>query len=325
MSGSQRAPRSHGATDSEEIMSNDDPIRKAPSALTRRSVLHGIGAALSAVPLGALAGCGDTSATTGAGGSAGTDSAGGAGNAGGTSGTGGAGGSTSTSTSTSTAGFASGGTASMSGDYPDPFTDDLGTTCPLICMLTLGPCYAQTIERKDISEGYPGLPVRLAFLVVDETCSPVGGASVDIWHTRNAGLYSGPDAIDFCTTGDPDAKTHQYFRGVQTADASGRVDFDTCYPGWYPGRAIHIHFTVRVNGQEYVTSQVFFPDDLTAEVFAVHPEYKEFGPPNTMNTTDGIYGGEEFLVSTKLQPDGALLAWKVLVIRSSLADPICAG
>jgi protocatechuate 3,4-dioxygenase beta subunit len=313
-------------------MNSDDQARNRHPSLTRRDVLHGLGAALSAVPLGALAGCGDTGATgeTGGGdggaGAGGSGGAGGGGNggAGGGGGAGGAGGS-STSTGMSMDGFASGGTESMSGNYPDPFTGDLGSACALFCSLTLGPCYAETVDRKDISEGYPGLPVRLAFLVVDETCKPVPGASVDIWHTRNSGLYSGPDAIDFCTTGDQDAKTHQYFRGVQTAGDDGRVDFDTCYPGWYPGRAIHIHFTVRVNDQAYVSSQVFFADDLNTAVFSVHPEYKEFGQPDTKNTTDGIFGGDDYVMSTELQPDGALLAWKVLVIRSSLQDPLCAG
>jgi len=162
-------------------------------------------------------------------------------------------------------------------------------------------------------------------LVVDEACNPVEGADVDIWHTGNSGHYSGPDASDFCTGADPDAKAHQYFRGVQTTDAKGRVDFDTCYPGWYPGRSIHIHFTVRVANQAHVTSQLFFPDTLTAQVFAEHPDYDQFGQPNTTNAQDGIYAGNEYELSTALQPDGALLAWKVLVIRSSLAAPLCSA
>lgn len=305
-------------------MNDDDHVRQARRALTRRSVLHGIGAALSVVPLGALAGCGGTNAT-GSGGGAGSGGGGASTGGSGGTGAGGAGTGGTASTGTSTGGFASGGTASMSGDYPDPFTGDLGAACALTCSLTLGPCYAQTIARKDVSEGYPGLPVRLAFLVVNEACEPVEGASVDIWHTGISGHYSGSDASDFCTGGDADAKAHRYFRGVQTTDAEGRVDFDTCYPGWYSGRAIHIHFTVRVGAVEYVTSQVFYPDALTAKVFAEHPDYQEFGQPNTTNATDGIFGGEEYILSTELQPDGALLAWKVLVVRSSLASPLCAG
>ncbi|KYF76132.1 hypothetical protein BE17_18720 [Sorangium cellulosum] len=211
----------------------------------------------------------------------------------------------------------------MAGDSPDPFADGVGAACALTCAMTLGPCYAQTIERKDISEGYPGLPVRLALLVVDETCTPIEGATVDIWHTRNAGLYSGDDSVEMCTNDDEDALSHRYFRGVQPTDAEGRVDFDTCYPGWYSGRAVHIHFTVRVGGEEYVTSQLFFPEELTAEICESHPDYAEFGQPDTTNSNDTIYGGEEYVVSTEKQPDGSLLAWKTLVVRSSLADELC--
>ncbi len=220
--------------------------------------------------------------------------------------------------------WASGGTASMSGDYPDPFTDPLGSACALTCSTTLGPCYAQTLERQDISEGYPGLPVRLALLVVDTNCVPIANAEVDIWHTGITGLYSGSDAIDFCTSNDPDAESHRYFRGLQITDANGRVDFDTCFPGWYGGRAIHIHFTVRVGSSDYVTSQLFFPDALNDEICGTHPDYEARGEPDTSNLTDGIYDPELVLESAK-QSDGALLAWKVLVLRTSLGDPLCAA
>jgi len=36
-----------------------------------------------------------------------------------------------------------------------------------------------------------------------------------------------------------DSSKH-YFRGVQTTDDVGRLDFDTCFPGCYMGRCIHI-------------------------------------------------------------------------------------
>ncbi len=231
--------------------------------------------------------------------------------------------SSSSTTGTTSAEWATGGTASLAEDYPDPFASDPGPVCALLCATTLGPCYTETIDRKDISEGYPGLPVRLAFLVVDDDCKPVPGATVDIWHTRNTGIYSGADTPTLCTSNDADAITHKYFRGVQTADANGRVDFDTCFPGWYGGRCIHIHFTVRVGGQSYVTSQLFFPDFLNAQIFAQHPEYKEFGQPDTTNQSDGIYPGTDYELSAEKQADGALLAWKVLVVRSSLGTPLC--
>lgn len=271
------------------------------------------------------AGCSDDSETPedGGGGSGGEPSVGGAGGNGAAGGGGSADGGGGSGGGGGENGWATGGTGSMTGEYDDPFPNGPGKECSLICSTTMGPCYAMTVDRKDISEGYPGLPVRLALLVVDDACEPVANATVDIWHTSNRGLYSGSDAIDFCTTGDEDARTHRFMRGVQTTDADGRVDFDTCFPGWYPGRAIHIHFTIKVGDAEYVTSQLFFPESINQEIFAVHPEYEEFGAPDTPNGEDGIYAAANEVLVSKL-PDNAMMAKKVIVIRSNLADPLCA-
>jgi len=297
---------------------------KAGIDLARRKTLS-VGVALVSAKLVNLVGCdGDDTSTTGSEGSGGSGGggAGGGGTGGSGAGTGGAGGGT--GGSTSTGGWATGGTASIGDSYPDPFAGGLGTTCALTCAAILGPCYAQTIERKDISEGYPGLPVRLAFVVVDESCTPVEGAQVDVWHTSNRGLYSGDDSIEMCTTNDPDALAHRSFRGVQSTDAEGRVDFDTCLPGWYPGRTIHMHFTVKVGGQEYITSQLYFPSDLITEIFSTHPDYAQFGQPDTTNEADGIYNADGELTVAQM-PDGVMLASKAIVLRSSLSDPVCGG
>lgn len=223
--------------------------------------------------------------------------------------------------------WATGGTQSIARHYPDPFVDSRGLSCALDCEGTLGPCYAATIERQDISEGRPGLPVRLEFLVVDESCTPMPGISVDIWHVSNTGFYSGDDTgldrdIEVeCDLVDDDARASRYFRGVQTTDARGRVAFNSCYPGWYPGRAVHIHFILRRGGVKYVTSQLYFPAETNTDVLSNHPEY--FGPPEVNNATDPLIQGgvDEFQVER--QPDGVLLASKVLVMRSSLDDELC--
>lgn len=293
------------------------------TSFSRRDLLTGIAGGVMAVPLARmLAGCGD--ASTGATGTRIADadtgshdadeadaSDNGAGEA--------------DASDPSVGAWLTGGTAGMSGDYPDPF-EAAGDTCALFCAMTLGPCHAETIERRDISEGYPGLPVRLALQVVDETCAPIPNARVDVWHTRNTGLYSGPDAFIFCTLDDADAKSHRYFRGLQTTDAGGRVDFDTCFPGWYIGRAIHIHFRVVIGAEEHVVSQLFFPQALTEEICGGHIDYTSRGRPDTSNDDDSVLGGalvEPYLLSWSKQPDGALLAWKRLVIRSSLATSLC--
>ncbi|MDC0717585.1 protocatechuate 3,4-dioxygenase [Nannocystis bainbridge] len=226
--------------------------------------------------------------------------------------------------------WATGGTAAMTMKhcYPDPFAGGV-KECVLMCETTQGPCTADTIERQDVSEGFAGLPVRLALLLVTaETCEPIADAKVEIWHTQRTGVYSGvtPSGA-FCYGDDPDAVNYLYFRGTQTTGSDGRVDFDTCFPGWYNGRAVHIHFRVYLAAELYITSQLFFGDDLNAEIFADHPEYSEFGQPDTTNTSDNIIGGEDdktnYLCTVARMPDGAMLASKVIAIRSSLDQATC--
>ncbi|RJS24134.1 protocatechuate 3,4-dioxygenase [Corallococcus sp. H22C18031201] len=280
---------------------NDTP----PIDATRRKVLRGIGLALAAAPLGRLlAACGEGTSTAEPLSDAGTliDSG------------------------VPAESWATGGTAVMRGGYLDPFASGIGSACKLTCEATLGPCYARTLERQDISEGHDGLPVRLAFLIVDETCKPIPGASVDIWHAAPEGLYSGEDASTFCTSADAKAVAARWFRGVQTTDANGRVQFDTCFPGWYSSRTIHIHFTVRLNGQEYVTSQLFFDDALDDEIVNTQPLYNARGPRDTTNAHDNVVSADsvvDYLFQTQRMPDGAMLAWKTLVIRSSLDAARC--
>lgn len=221
--------------------------------------------------------------------------------------------------------WASGGTAAMQGGYPDPFADEALTACALTCATTEGPCYARSVERRDISEGFPGLPVRLAIRVVDEACAPVAGAVVDLWHASADGLYSGDDAVPFCTRNDPVAKANRFFRGYQTTDASGRADFDTVVPGWYPGRAVHYHFTIRRGDTAFVTGQLVFDDTLIARIFDAHPDYAARGRPDTWNVDDGIVRDAipELTLATARMEDGALLAWKTIVIGSEPAAEPC--
>jgi protocatechuate 3,4-dioxygenase beta subunit len=170
------------------------------------------------------------------------------------------------------------------------------------------------------------VPTRLALRIVDADCNPIPGAEVDIWHTHPKGVYSGEDAAAMCTTGDEEAEASRWFRGVQTTDANGRVDFDTCFPGWYAGRAIHIHVQVRLGGEAFVTSQIFFDQALINEIFASHPDYSKYGAPDTPNAEDNIMnalGGPSSICQHARMEDGALQAWITLAIRSSLDEGLC--
>ena len=77
------------------------------------------------------------------------------------------------------------------GHVSDPFDAEIGP-CLLVASTTQGPCTTETdIVREDISDGWTGLPVRLAIKVVDGACNPLAGATIKIWHTNLEGSYSG--------------------------------------------------------------------------------------------------------------------------------------
>lgn len=92
-------------------------------------------------------------------------------------------------------------------------------------------------------------------------------------------------------------------RGYQTTDAEGKVKFTTIYPGWYSGRAIHIHFKVRKDDLEF-TSQMFFTDEQNASVMKQSP-YNKRGNPDTTDTTDNIYGSDGAKLLLQPQADGS--------------------
>lgn len=219
--------------------------------------------------------------------------------------------------------WATGGTAAMNAkdQYPDPFAAGLGAVCAVVASTTEGPCTTATdLDREDISEAWAGLPVRLALKIVDSGCAPVAGAVVRVWHTNLEGSYSGQTPNNGMCLQDQDYSNSDFFRGVQTSDAEGRVFFDTCFPGWYRGRAVHIHFQVVNNGQTSRISQLTFPDATISEIFDSHPDYAEYGQPDTAVATDNIFSrvsGDEqsaLILDVARMPDGAMLASKAVAV-----------
>jgi protocatechuate 3,4-dioxygenase beta subunit len=221
--------------------------------------------------------------------------------------------------------WATGGTKSMTGNYPDPFTmGAAGSACVLYPAQTLGPCYAQMPPtREDISDGVTGLPVRLALLVVgSDGCTPIPNASVDIWHSGFNGVYSAFQTGTICNPGSENVLSKRYCRGVQVTDANGRVNFSTIFPGWYTGRTIHIHFTVRLGSREAATSQLYFQDALSDEILTQGEYAARSGRRDTTNANDGTFrsGGataDQVVFSTAKRADGVLHAWKLLSVRRS--------
>ena len=153
--------------------------------------------------------------------------------------------------------------------------------CLLTPEVTEGPYYLDLdLVRSDITEGRPGMPFDLVVKVVDaDGCKPIKDAAVDIWHCDAGGAYSGVEGETGST----------FLRGIQVTDASGDATFRTIFPGWYTGRAVHIHLKVLLGGSETFTGQLFFDDDVLDAVYKTEP-YDARGAPDTTNERDGIYG-----------------------------------
>ena len=114
----------------------------------------------------------------------------------------------------------------------------------------------------EIKAGVPlALTVALSRVGGDGQCQPLSGAQVDIWHCDALGVYSDVKDPSFSTLGS------KFLRGYQLTDAQGEARFSTIYPGWYEGRTVHIHLTV-THGDRHAVTQLYFPDELTDQVFA---------------------------------------------------------
>ena len=182
-------------------------------------------------------------------------------------------------------------------------TADAGEQSALACVLapemTEGPYYLDGDKvRRNITEGLPGAPLSLRLSVLDaSTCKPIKGATVDIWHASAGGKYSGEEAND--TVG------LTFLRGIQRTDARGLALFQSVYPGWYPGRAVHIHVKVHVGGDVVHTGQVFFRDSFTDAVYRRAP-YRARGTRDMRNADDSIFldGGSRSLLRMRTTGKG---------------------
>jgi protocatechuate 3,4-dioxygenase beta subunit len=160
-----------------------------------------------------------------------------------------------------------------------------------VCFLTPqsieGPYYLDPrLVRAEIAEGRAGVPLRVDLHVIDgATCRPSERARVDIWHADAKGIYSGyegqGDKQDLSTVG------QTFLRGTQFTDSKGVVSFKTIYPGWYEGRATHIHFKVLLKDRNVLTGQMYFPDAVNEFIYANISAYADrLKPRAVVNAND---------------------------------------
>ena len=201
------------------------------------------------------------------------------------------------------------------------------------CMLNAeqeeGPYYIDDEAlRRDITESKPGTPLLLSIALIDsKTCEPLKNAALDVWHCDATGVYSGftanspdggmppggppmggpgrrgggPPPFGGRGRGPRQTDATRFLRGVQVTDSRGVVDFSTLYPGWYSGRAIHIHMKVRLGGvaeQKYSgghvahTGQIFLPEEITERVAKTEPYVRRLAVHRTTQREDGIFNSQ---------------------------------
>lgn len=187
-----------------------------------------------------------------------------------------------------------------------------------------GPYYLDDeLVRSDIREHKAGVPLTLELSAVDSvTCKPLTNAAIEIWHCDTLGVYSGYAAstTDFRSSRPTDMPTdgsgtppagggasHQkpvndltFLRGMQMTDAKGKVTFSTILPGWYAGRAVHIHTKVHVDGtpsasgytggHQAHTGQLYFNEKAMVELAQLKP-YKDNTVDRVLLDDDSIYPG----------------------------------
>lgn len=149
------------------------------------------------------------------------------------------------------------------------------------CVLTQdageGPFYFDPdLVRSDVRDNSPGAPLEVAVQVTRASdCATLAAARVDLWQANALGLYSGYSNQQ--GVGDVPAAAavdQTWLRGTQLTDADGWVRFRTIYPSWYGGRTPHLHFKVWLGPDEIVASQIFFPDETTADIFTRWEPYR---------------------------------------------------
>ena len=196
-------------------------------------------------------------------------------------------------------------TAAACGDSPTSPTSTSSTStstttstnaaCVVTPSETAGPYPSRAdFIRSDIREDRQGTSLALTITVVNSSsaCAAVANADVEIWHCDVAGDYS--------QYGSATART--FLRGIQTTNAAGQVTFTTIYPGWYQGRATHIHAEVTVGGRSVKVTQIAFPESVNNAVHSAGV-YASRGTNPTSNLSDGIFS--DSLASELVTPTGS--------------------
>ncbi len=172
-------------------------------------------------------------------------------------------------------------------------------TCTVAPTETAGPFPTITpssLVRSDISLDRTGVAFTINITIKNKnnSCAALSGAIVDIWHCDKDGYYSeyggtGMQSVNYTAV--------HFLRGRQTTDANGLVSFTSIFPGWYSGRATHIHVHIyNAAGTSLLITQIAFPEGSSSAVVAVNAStangYTKGMTGYTYNASDNVFSDD---------------------------------
>lgn len=201
--------------------------------------------------------------------------------------------------------------------------------CVLIPSHTGGPFYLDPeFNRMDIRESLTGLQLDLKLTVIGvQNCAPIPNAVVNIWHTDTHGGYSSFGAI---SGNYADFTNETWCRGYQVTDANGECNFTTIFPGYYPGRATHIHFDVHLgftaggtidtnpDASSLFLGQMYFEDSVVSQIYTNVAPYDTWGDNPTGLTND-------FLIAQTGQAGDLTVTTNMTNFPTSISGEFCIG
>jgi protocatechuate 3,4-dioxygenase beta subunit len=145
--------------------------------------------------------------------------------------------------------------------------------------------------RTDIKDGQAGVPLTVKVIIknTNANCAIVQGAFVELWHCNRQGYYSEFGPANSGGMQSSDQTAFDFLRGKQVTDSTGTATFLSVYPGWYNGRAPHMHLHIyNAAGVSKLISQIAFTEAVSNTVYTTSPAYTG-QVQNVSNANDGIF------------------------------------
>lgn len=157
---------------------------------------------------------------------------------------------------------------------------------------TEGPFPTKTpssLAQANITGDRTGVAFTIKITITNQNnnCAALSGAIVDIWHCDAYGNYSEYGGTQMQPT---NYTSVHWLRGRQTTDSAGLVTYTSIFPGWYSGRAPHIHVHVYdSSGKSLLVTQIAFPIDVCNTVYTTASPYSSRGTQDTQNSRDNVF------------------------------------